>query len=101
MLMVSRPTLPGEVTVSVASPGWVADPVQLVTVHVNPAPASHVVDVLRTLSGACGPKSLPVPLKSLDCLASTTQVKVAGAHGVLDGTVAVIVAMTDCPKARP
>src|SRR6185295_4511500 len=53
------------------------------------------------LSGASGPKSLPVPLKSLDCLAATAQVKPAGAHGLPDGTVATTVAMTDFPGPTP
>src|SRR3954452_3531218 len=97
MLMVSRPVLPGELTLTVASPGRVATPEQLATVHWVAVP-SHVVRVVRLYSTS-GPKSLPTPLKSLDCLAATFQVKLAGAHGLLDGTRALTLAMSGAPGA--
>src|SRR6478672_7609784 len=97
--MVKRPALPGTLTLIDASTSF-SVPRQLATVHWVAVP-SHVADVVRLLSGASGPKSLPVPLKSLDCLAATAQVKSAGAHGLPAGTVAATVAMTDFPGATP
>src|SRR6476659_3063516 len=97
--MVTRPLLPGTLTLIDASASF-SVPRQPAPVHWVAVP-SHVEDVARLLSGASGPKSLPVPLKSLDCLAATAQVKPAGAHALLDRTVATTVAMTDFPGATP
>src|SRR3954447_1896329 len=97
--MVKKPVLPGTSTLIDASASF-SVPRQLATVHWVAVP-SHVADVVRLLSGASGPKSLPVPLKSLDCLAATAQAKPAGAHGLPDVTVATTVATTAFPGGTP